>query len=227
MGIDKVELRLQPGASVRGRVVFEGGPPAAELFRRSIALFAAATSFQSPFGVATLSTRAGDDGSFTTAEYPPGSYFPSVSPPSGWLTGAATLNGRDVLTQPFELGTESIDGLVVIFTKKSAAISGIARTAAGAPDPDAAVVIFPVKYRSGIAPAGMNQRFRQARVDPDGAFSLASLAEGDYFLAAVDDRLAIGWTDTGLLDAIAARATRVSLKDGDHLTRDLRTEVVR
>jgi hypothetical protein len=54
-------------------------------------------------------------------------------------------------------------------------------------------------------------------------YSIGGLPPGDYFIAAVDDRLTGEWPDPSFMNVLARFATRVAIADGGARTVDLRT----
>jgi hypothetical protein len=95
--------------------------------------------------------------------------------------------------------------------------------AGGRPFGDAVVVVFPVDR---------TQRFPQSRfvahvaAASDGAFDVRPLAPGSYYLAAVDPSDDFErhrpFEDPAFLESLAARATRVTLGEGETLQATLR-----
>jgi hypothetical protein len=64
------------------------------------------------------------------------------------------------------------------------------------------------------------------RSSADGGFNVRSLPPGDYWVAAIDrvdaPPAAAGWVDAELLTLLSARATRVTLGEGQSHTATLR-----
>ena len=89
--------------------------------------------------------------------------------------------------------------------------------------PDAAVIVFPADsnaWREGIF---TSRRARKVHTTSAGAYEIATLAPGDYYLAAVSTRLALNWQDPEFLERLIAGATRVTLGAEDEKTVPLRT----
>ena len=61
------------------------------------------------------------------------------------------------------------------------------------------------------------------RVSTSGVYSLSALPAGDYFVVAIDDRVAGEWPDPKFLEVLSRIATRVVLTDGESRTVDLKT----
>ena len=55
-----------------------------------------------------------------------------------------------------------------------------------------------------------------------GRYELRTLRPGDYYIAAVTEVEPGQWTDPSYLEELALRATRVSIRDGESATIDLK-----
>jgi hypothetical protein len=102
-------------------------------------------------------------------------------------------------------------------------VSGQVTDSAGAPDPHAAVIVFPADSNVWQDGVFTNRRTRMVRTTSTGAFDVATLAPGDYFIAATDVREALNWQDAEWLTSLVARASRISLGAEDQRTVTLRT----
>ncbi len=85
------------------------------------------------------------------------------------------------------------------------------------------MIVFPADsnaWREGIF---TSRRARKVHATSAGAYDIATLAPGDYYLAAVSTRLALNWQDPEFLERLIAGATRVTLGAEDEKTVPLRT----
>jgi len=164
------------------------------------------------------------DGSFRTGGDPPGRYLINAAAGSGWFLQTMTLNGKPVLDDTIDIGETEVTGLVLTYGTTTNRVSGRVDTAAGTPDPDAAVIMFAADsnaWREGVFSS--SRRARMVRVRSTGAFEIASMAAGEYYLAAVPSRMVLNWRDPQLLERLVAGATRVTLGVEDEKTVTLRT----
>jgi hypothetical protein len=93
----------------------------------------------------------------------------------------------------------------------------------GAPDAHAAVIVFPADsnaWREGIFSFRLT---RKVHTTSTGTYEVATLAPGDYFVAAIDARLALNWENPELLAGLVPNASRVTLGAEDQRTVTLRT----
>jgi hypothetical protein len=99
--------------------------------------------------------------------------------PGDWMVTRVTVGDRDVTDVPLVIppGSPAITGLRVSVSDKGARVAGQVRNAAGSPDANSAVVIFPADRSRWTFPS----RFvRTVRPDADGRFSVAGLIPGAY-----------------------------------------------
>jgi hypothetical protein len=225
--ITDVEMRAEHGGRLLGRLVFDGEPQptGAQIAQRSVFLTPAPGTRLETGPPAT--TRANERGEFATAAYRPGRYVVNAAAPAGWFLKSATRDGRDIMTTALDLPPGETAGVVVTFSNKAAALTGVVQTPGGSSDPDADVLIFPTAFNAQRDAPPATTRYRQVRVEPNGHFSIPLLAPGEYLVAAIDDRITVNWRDLAVLTAIAREAARVRLVERQTATIILRRQAVR
>jgi hypothetical protein len=169
-------------------------------------------------------TMAAADGTFTSAEIPPGRFQLSVPVPSGWFVKSVTLQGRDIADLPFEM-KETMSGVTVTMSRRGASVSGAVRSTAGAPDATAALLLFPTDTRLWIDYGPYSRRLKDTRATRTGTFEIRDLPAGDYYLVAVP-QAAMTWKP-GFLESMSRIATRVTLSEAEQRSIDLRVQDVR
>jgi protocatechuate 3,4-dioxygenase beta subunit len=213
-------VTLQPGVPVSGSVVFRGPagitdkPPQ----RQVVTLQPVGAQFWR-----TLPAVVQPDGTFRSPGDPPGRYIMNVSSPPGWFLHTMTIGGRPLADGIIELGTDELSGFVFTFGQTTNRVFGGVSDENGAPDPDAAVIVFSADstaWRNGIF---TSRRTRKVLATSSGAYEIPSLAPGDYYLAAVGNRLALNWQDPAFLERLVAGAVRVTLDVDDEKSVSLRT----
>ena len=159
--VSGVEIALRPSPRVTGRVAFEGStppPPAAALRSLRITLDSADGQRGGPVvlaGGGPPRLAVDTTGALAGTGLLPGSYLVRVEMiPAGWFLKSVTAGGVNVADDvPLAL-SQSVDGLVVTLTEHDTALSGTVRTATGANDLTASVVVFPRIAGCGRTTAG-------------------------------------------------------------------------
>jgi hypothetical protein len=169
-------------------------------------------------------TMTAADGTFSSWEIPPGLFQLSVPVPSGWFVKSVTAQGRDVADLPFEV-KEAIPGITITLSRRGASVSGAVRTASGAPDSAAAVLVFSTDPRQWVDYSPYSRRLKDARTTRAGTFEIRDLPAGDYFIVAVPPA-AMTWKP-GFLEAMSRIATRVTLGEAEQRSIDLRVSEAR
>lgn len=221
--VENLAIMAQRGLRIRGHVEFDGtGDRAAALNRLSISVQAADPAETDLAAGSTM--RPDAFGAFVSSGLPGGRYYVRVAnSPSGWMFAGATLDGQDVTDRPLTISSDT-SGVSVRFTDRWSGLNGSVAGARG-PDPSALVVVFPTDSTLWGATGANTRRTRSIATNAAGGFSL-TLPPGEYYAAAVRDDPGDDWRDRDVLAAISRSATRVSIRDGEHRTLQLRTVVI-
>lgn len=234
--IPDVVLRLQPGMSVSGKIVFDGSSaPPADVTKTRVSLTPPPAG-SSPLELAasmmlggTLATVSAD-GTFVVKGVPPNKYRVTVTgqgvfmgqqmPGSAWTLKSAMFNGRDVSDLPFELRpNEDAAGMIVTFTDRPTEISGSVVDRAGRPAPGFPIVVFSTDRAYWTVGS---RRIQQVRPSSDGKYKLSGLPAGEYYVCAVTDLDQGQLYDPSALDALAAGSFKITLADGEKKAQDLK-----
>ena len=149
------------------------------------------------------------DWTFETGTHPPGRYTLYVRHTQGdeWRVATMTLDGRDVLSEPLDLSTSSIEDVVVTLTRRKmptvrGVVTGDARAAEGA-----IVVVFPVDYRSRIERGLSRDLAPSTTASVSGEFWVELPRGGEYFVAALSADQPVPLTEATYraLETFAAR----------------------
>ncbi len=227
-GLTGVTVSLRPGATISGRLVFAGAAPTPAPARLQTPLSAAfEPAWPLAFG-ARLATRVSGTGEFSTQGLPPGRHFPRflnnfTTSLSGWYLESATHRGRDLTTEPLILDGQPITDVVITFTDRRADLTGAVRHAAGRPNAEAAVLVFPADYPAWLAQGLPPTRSRSTLTSTGGSYELQALLPGEYLAAAVSLDVLKQWPDAFSVQTIAPFATRVTIARGESKRLDLET----
>ena len=213
-------LTLQPGVNITGHAVFEGSQPApAELKTLSFAIVQPGSG-----GLRKTSTAVDPEGRFTITGVTPDTYqfeaaWTSPVASARWLVKSSTANGRDAFDVPLRVNPGEPLDWTITFTDKPTGVGGVLQDRAGRAATDYFILVFSTDRRYWTPGS---RRIRMMRPATDGAFSAKGLPAGDYFLAALTDLEPGEWNDPTLLERIAGSAIKVTLRDGEMTTQDLR-----
>jgi hypothetical protein len=228
--LDGVTVTLQPGIKISGRVEFEGArerPAAAALSQVRIMIQPA--DLPSGGGQIGWPVRFDANGQFTSTGIPAGRYLVGIeASPVGWMFRSAALDGRDLSETPLELRSGDVTGVVITFSDRWTGLRGVVRSAQGAGDPDATVLVFPTDPQAwAVFGGGTPRRIRSARASRTGEYAFGSLPAGDYYAVALEDQDTAGWQDPKVMETLVSLAVRVSIGEGEQKVQELRTRTMR
>ncbi|HET9369911.1 MAG TPA: carboxypeptidase regulatory-like domain-containing protein [Vicinamibacterales bacterium] len=213
-----VPVAFHPAMTVRGRIVFEGEAPASIAGARIWMLprNAGANLSAGPPGGAVDA-----EGRFTFTAVMPDRYrFMHQWPGSGrWTLKAATSNGQDMFDAPIEIRAGQDTEWVLTFTDRLTTLTGVLHDSAGAPAPDAVILVYPAD-RNRRSPG--SRSIRSVRPGTDGRFNVVGLRAGEYLIAALTDIEPGQWNDAAFLESLVASSIKVTLADGSTTTQNLR-----
>ena len=216
-------IQLRTGVRISGRVVFAGtaAQPAPEKLPNLTVSADAANGFV-PYQVRQFTTGwLSPDGTFTTPSLLPGQYVLTPSTSTPWRVKSITAGGADVTGFPIDATTD-VNDIVITYTDGLGTIRGAVADQAG-PDTRASVLLFPAKPDQWVNYGNSVARLRSVRTSPTGTFLLDAPPAGDYLLIALPGDQIADWRDPANLAALAPRAQRVTVRDGESPTVNLTT----
>ena len=203
-GLDFV---LRAGLRITGRAEFDGGP---------LSIFRDMHVVVEPEDGGTLDVLPQPitaPGRFAVDRVPGGTYVLRVANiPTGWMVSSITYEGRDVTDAPLALASDTND-VVITLTNRLTEVHGTARSAGGAPDPDALVVVFSADRNAWTEAGRVPPRVRAVRADEAGAYQVVGLPAGDYYIVSIP----AGEMDENapsMFAALAGSAEVVTLDEG-------------
>jgi protocatechuate 3,4-dioxygenase beta subunit len=216
-GTDVSDLRLQTsiGSRIEGRIVFEGTGSADPT---GVTLMTMPSDFdRAPLAGPTGRATGRPDGTFALEGLIGPRRLRLMRAPPSWRLKAIRANGRDITDEPLSFGTkdESLADVEVVLTNSESGVTGRVADARGQVVTDYTVVAFATsadRWYQGSRFLGFT------RPKMDGAFEIAGLPPGQYYVAAVDRLQGTAgfgeWQDPVFLESIAPRAARVTVTDG-------------
>ncbi|MGE5834797.1 MAG: carboxypeptidase regulatory-like domain-containing protein, partial [Acidobacteriota bacterium] len=178
-----VNMVLEPGANLSGRIAFEGK----ELNRQDAGAWLLPLAGIPGIRIPTIdgnSSLAVATGEFSIEGVMPGRYViqaGGTDPRSPWMLKAAVIRGRDVLDEPIDLSTgEEIDDVRLTLTDRIGELSGRVADATDKPSRDDWVVVFSADRKHWYPGS---RRTRVVRPDAKGTYLVRGLPAGSYLVA--------------------------------------------
>jgi hypothetical protein len=217
--IENLRIVTDRGATISGRVIFEGtasrtsGPTPPRVFPQP-ATPGPIITFSGDGANGTLD----DAGNFELGGVSGRVYF-SLGIPN-WVVKSVTLGGDDVTDQPVDLsGRESVPDLVITMTDKLTDISGVVLDGRGQPSTDYVVVIQPAEQKEA---AIASRWIRIARPNNDGRFQIRGARPGRYLAAAVESLEQGRQFAPEFQQRLRQGAREFSVREGEAVTVDLK-----
>jgi protocatechuate 3,4-dioxygenase beta subunit len=215
--VSEIALHLRPGVEVSGRVEFRGTGrrPPADVIRQ---LLVFVSPFEPPsrsFPIRPFSDGVDAKDGFAIPYNTPGRYVLTVNDSAGTSLLSVSVAGKSVTERPIAIGATGLSDVTIELTDRPAEVTGTVRSRAGAPDPNAGVVLFPTDRTRWPEVRTGARMFRSVRASKSGAFSLRPVLPGEYFVAAVADDATAEFPEQKFLEALAAVATTVRVGAGE------------
>jgi hypothetical protein len=214
--IENLVVVTQPGATVKGRVVFIDNPGVDASALRVTTQPGARSMMSGPGPVAAVSA----DGEFTLADLTGSTLVRIAGLRADWALRAIMLGSDDITDRPVEFRKEHSGHLEVVVTTRAAAIEGTITDDEGKPVEQAAVLVFPDErdaWRAG------STRVKIAATQKGGRYAVQGLVGGRYY--AVASRTRIIWppdTPEEIFESLAREATRFVVAGDERRVVDLR-----
>jgi hypothetical protein len=154
----------------------------------------------------------------------PDRYLVTPSVPQGFIPISLTLNGREILDVPVDVGAEGVSGFVLTISERRTLLAGSVTTPDGRPLGGAAVGVFPAAAADRQPFGERRLRLRRATADANGQFRFPDLPPGNYIAVAMSVEEVDAWPDPKILDVLAARGRPIVLSPGDTQETTLRLE---
>jgi Carboxypeptidase regulatory-like domain len=216
---DDLVVTITPGASLRGRVTFDGDAP--PLKPDQVRIFPRPVEFDSApiVGGGLPPEVIRDDWTFTVDDLSGLRVIAVDLASAAWTIERVTVNGVDVTDTPVDFRKGDIDGAEIVLTSHISAVQGHVTAADGASVADYSVVVFAADRTKWTFPS----RFvALGRPSQDGSFVVRGLPPADYLAVALPFVQGTEWQDPDLLTKLTPGATKFTLGPGEARTVDLK-----
>jgi hypothetical protein len=223
-----LQLRLSRGATLMGRVVYEGiaesFPPYAGI---QLTVIPAAVDRDPLFTAGTTGFALLSDNTFEYRGVFDRSLLIVRPRSANWYVKSITYRGQDLTDSAFDFGSsETFRDVEIVVSGAGAMVAGRVTDDRAAPVRDYTVAFIPTD-RSKLT---MRSRWlKTGRSAQDGTFRVIGIVPGDYWVIAVNrldgSEVAGDLQDPDVLDALASRAQRITLGEGQ--SQDLTLRLVR
>ncbi len=221
-----VQVRLAPGATLTGRITYEGLPEAPP---RAVSLTAFPADFdRGPMdGVGSMGFTLRPDNSFEYKGVFGPTLITATPRQSDWFLKSVNFKGQDLADTPFDFGGNgTFSDIEVVISTRGAEVTGRVTDDRGAPVNDYTILLFST-FRDRWFPG--SRWVKTGRPAQDGAYSIQGLPPGDYWVGAIDRVESSGGgltpPETDLLEPLSSRATRITLGEGQ--ARDVTLRLIR
>jgi hypothetical protein len=205
-----LQLKLSPGATLVGRVRYEGMPPPYV----NLAALPVSRDLSPPLGDGWNSVSPEPDGTFEIQDVFGPTMLHELSGESQWYLKSVVINGQELIDLPFDAGTSGrLSDIEVVISGLGATARGRVTDDRAAPVRDYTAVVFST-FRDRWFP--LSRWVKSDQSSADGVFTVTGLPPGDYWVAATDrlDDTADAMLDAELLESLSSRAVRITLGEG-------------
>jgi Carboxypeptidase regulatory-like domain len=221
--ITGVRIVTGKGATISGRVIFEGTAPrrnAGQVLR----VFPTPADPSRPSMVGNIANdprsngTVDENGNFQLGGMS-GRVFLLVSS-AGWVTKSISVDGEDVTDEPIDLtGKQSVAGLVIRLTDKLTQISGQVSDARGQRTRECTVVFQTAEEREPIVAARL---LRTVRCDSTGSFQVRGMRPGRYVVTAVPSIDQGRQFEPEFREQLRRASESLNIREGETLALDLK-----
>jgi protocatechuate 3,4-dioxygenase beta subunit len=221
--ITGVRIVIGTGATISGRVIFEGTAPQRSVGQGALRVFPNPAGPSRSFMVGTIGNdprtngTVNESGNFQLTGLS-GRVFLQLSV-VGWTIKSISLDGEDVTDEPIDLtGRQSI-AVVIRATDKLTQISGKVSDTRGQRTRECTVVFQPAEAREPIIAARL---MRLIRCDSMGSFEVRGMRPGRYVVTAVTSIEQGRQFEPEFREQLRRVSESLNIREGERLTLDLK-----
>jgi 5-hydroxyisourate hydrolase-like protein (transthyretin family) len=209
-------LKISPGVTLRGRILFEGGAPFP--VPTQVKVLPTLINFATgPMGVGPTESMTADDWTFEVRNM---TGIRVITPPAairGWMLKSVMQNGKDITDQPIDFRRGDVNDLEVMLTSNMSFLTGTVTDANG-PVTDCVVMVFSQDPAKWTFPS---RYVIAARPDARGTFMVPALPPGNYLAIAIPPTQGQDSQSPMSLERYRGLATSVAVLEGGTATLSL------
>ena len=220
--ITGVTITLGTGATLSGRVIFDGTAP--RTGGPGPVRVNASRVDQQPLGFMTggydplANGEIDENGAFKLGGVS-GRVFIGVNPPPAWAIRSVSAGGENVTDVPMELANGTVlSDVRIVLTDKLTNVSGTVKDDRDRAQSEYVVVVLPARKMEPLLAARL---IRIVRPDTRGRYELSGLRPGSYVAAAVDFLEQGRQFSPEFQEKLRPRAREFSIREGQSATVDL------
>ena len=221
--IDNLSVTLRPGASVTGRVIFDGTAPRTAPGGLASPRVTLQQGESNPVLAMLGSGSPGEidaDGNFKMTGASGRVFFAVTGLSPAWAIRSVTLDGDEIVDTPIDFtGKTSVSDVRITLTDKLANISGRVADVKGQNLTEYVVVIQPADQKEAIVAARL---VKTARPDTNGRFEVRGLRAGRYLATAIESMEQNRHYSPEFQKELRRGAREFTLREGESLALDLR-----
>jgi hypothetical protein len=219
--INGFELNIVGGGSITGRVRIDGSSPADAQVLARVKVLLKPSLDGKPFRITNVypvePASINPDGTFRFNNASVGEYRVAIEGlDSGFYLKEARSGASDALNRSFTFTPSESNVLDLVIGSGAPEIRGVVTDERLVPAPGAQIALVPERNRDRV------ELFRTATAGPDGRFSVANVAPGDYKLFAWQTLEPFAYFDPELLQRDESKARSVQVKESANQSIDLR-----
>jgi hypothetical protein len=216
-----LQLMTRPGATIRGRIQWEGSSPRPTSPMRVSTR--SANWSPGPTGESTITYldlengTVRDDGTFELGGIVGNILFNAAA--QSWSLKSVRFNARDITNTGIDAASlEGDERVEIVMTDRVTNLSGTAQDGQRQPVREYAVVLLPQQAMTGM---GATRFTRVLRPDENGSFQVRALPAGEYVAAAVETLDPGREWDPDVQNMVRSSGRRFTLDEGETLVLDL------
>jgi protocatechuate 3,4-dioxygenase beta subunit len=209
--IEGINISINPGPSVAGRIHFEGDTPPDSLPKMTVRF----TSREPVSGIqAVPPATVAADGTFRLDDVNPDHYSVAINAPQGYYVKSMRAGNVDVLVSGMDLSAGA-GNLVIEFGSNPPQVGGsVVNSDAAQPAPAVTVVLIPQEKER----QGQSYFYSSTTSDQYGNFTFNRVSPGEYRAFAWEDVTSGSWYDPEFMKNYDGKGEPVSAKEASPVT---------